>query len=159
MKQLLFVLLVCAGFGAFAQKTNFSGSYKVNKDKVNWGQAPEFILPRYIKVDQGKDKVIISRVPLDEDLKELSAVADTLDFKGTIFTKTTVSGKTTSVLKWLNDSSFELSRQSIDQDGELAVSAIETWTLEDSGKTLIISRMVTQGDGLKYTTKAFYDRQ
>ena len=157
MKKLFTAALLCAATGAFAQKTNFSGNYKVNEEKVNWGPAPKYILPRYIKVEQLKDKVIIARTPLNQQLEEQSPVVDTISFDGTVFNKLNANGtKTSSSLKWTDDKSFVLIRKSVGTDGVVSNTTTETWILEDAGKTLFVSRDI---DGrMKYNTKAYFSK-
>jgi hypothetical protein len=136
MKIKLIIALLCLSTGAFAQKkTDFSGKFKVNKERTTFGEAPEFILPRYLIVTQDKDKVQISRVPLSQDLAELPAVADAADFK------------------WINDTSFQVSKTTG------ASSWTEVWTLENKGQTIHLERDVVQSADFKYHTTAFFDKQ
>ncbi|SDE85241.1 hypothetical protein SAMN05216464_11055 [Mucilaginibacter pineti] len=142
MKRKLIIALLCLSTAAFAQKkTDFTGKFKVNKERTNFGQAPEFILPRFIIVKQTGDKLIVSRIKLDQQLMELPAVSDTLAFTGN------------AGFKWLSDTSLQVSKQ----NG--AASWTEIWTLEDQGKTLHLERDVVQSDDFKYHTIAYFDKQ
>ncbi|RZK35385.1 MAG: hypothetical protein EOO61_12000 [Hymenobacter sp.] len=159
MKQTIIFLLLCSFTSAvFAQQTNFTGKYKVNKTKTNFGVAPEFILPRYILVNQDKGKIIISRTQLDQQSKELVPVVDTLSFDGSEFKGKTASGNiSSSKLKWLNSQSFQLDISVATADGTIRLKVVEVWKLEEDGKILLVDRAVEQGT-MKYTTKAYFDR-
>ena len=154
MKKLLIMLLICSSITAFAQKTNFTGKWLINKSKIDFGQAPEWIVPKSIQIEQGTDKITVTKTNLNPELKDLVPVTDRLTFDSKPFERTTAAGLlVTSSLKWLNDSSFTISLKTTKQQ------ATETWNLEDSGKTLTINREVEQTDGLKYTVRCFYDKQ
>lgn len=159
MKKMILLSLMCAASGAFAQKkTDFTGTYRVNEEKVNWGPAPKFILPRYIKVEQQKDRVIIARTALNQQLQEQVPVVDTILFNGAVFNKKNANGtKTESSLKWNDDKSFVLTRKSVGADGELSGSVTEIWSLEDGGKTLFVDRDIH--GRVNYQTKAYFNKQ
>lgn len=114
MKKLILFALLCASTNAFAQKANFSGTFKVNEEKVNWGPAPNYILPKFIKVVQLQDRFIIARTPLNAKMQEQTPVIDTVAFDGKVFVKKMPSGNTvSSTLKWTNSEIFILDRKSV----------------------------------------------
>jgi len=153
MKEIIVSLLLFSSMGAFAQKTNFSGNWVINKSKIEFGQAPEWVLPKSLKVEQQSERIVVSRTNIDQQLAEQSPIVDTLSFNGNPFQRAQSSGPiVTSTMHWLNDQSLTLTRKG-------SSTTIETWTLDDSGKTLVVNRSVEQSDGLKYTLKAFYDKQ
>ncbi len=152
MRKLIFTLLVCSSMSAFAQKTNFSGSWLVNKTKTDFGKAPESIIPKSIKVEQQSDKLTLTRINLNDALEEQPPITELLSFNGQPFVRNHASGTVTTTLNWLDDQSFKLIRKG-------SVTATETWTLADNGKTLLIDRNVEQPDGFKYETKCVYDKQ
>jgi hypothetical protein len=159
MKRLFLPLFVCFSLTTFAQKTDFSGTYKVNKTKTDFGEAPEFILPRFIKVNQEAKQAIIARTQLNAELQEQKPTIDTLSFDGKPSMSKTASGNsTTTTAKWLNDKSFELTINITKADGSNLLKAVETWNLEENGKLLFINRAVDQGS-MQYTTKAYFDKQ
>ncbi len=136
------------------QKTDFSGSWLINKSKSDFGDAPEWVLPKVLKVIQSSDKIIIITTQLNEDLREKDPVADTLGFDGKGFDRISSTGnQITSNVKWINDQSLQIDVRS----GKRHV--VETWTLQDKGKTLVENREVEQANGLTYTLKACYDKQ
>jgi len=158
--KLLLCLLLTGSAVLGGKKTDFSGTYVMNKTKTNLGPAPEWILPRYIKVEQQKKTVVIARTGLNQQLEEQPPVADTLAFDGAAFVRK-VGGNNvvSSSLNWNTDTSFEIDRKTIN-DMNIAVSTLkESWTLEEEGKTLVINREVVQANGKAYQTRAVFDRQ
>jgi hypothetical protein len=148
MKKLIILLLLSSSITAFAQKANFSGNWLINKSKVDFGEAPEWILPRSFKIVQTADRLFISRILLKGDLTEQAPINDTLSFDGSAF-KNPLEAVS---IHWLNDQSFTLNRKSNSEVNE-------TWTLEDGGKTLVINRDVKQSNGMQYQIKSVYDKQ
>ena len=162
MKKLLTVLLICSGMATMAQKTDFSGNYLINKSKTSFDDKPEWVLPKSLRITQATKSTIISRVRLNEQLQERPALADTVSFDGKPSKMPPVQGtdtKQTIALKWINDKMFEVNIQVITADGKPDGSIVETWTKEDSGKTLVVKRDVELGSGFKYTIKGVYDKQ
>jgi len=152
MKKLIFILLVCSAISVLAQKANFSGTWLLNKTKTNFGTAPEWVLPKTVKVDQQADKLTITRINLDQQLKEQAPIAEILTFDGKPLQRTLDNGATvTTTVHWQNDQSFNLSRRSTQ-------IIEEAWTLQDNGKTLVIDHSVEQANGVKFTIKCYYDK-
>jgi hypothetical protein len=153
MKNLFILLLVCISSSIFAQKTNFSGQWTINKESTQFGDVPQWVIPKTIIVDQQKVKLILSRTSLNEQSEELPAIVENLSLDGSPFQRTPDSGPVViTSMHWANDSSFALYRNGSN-------FATETWTLENGGKTLVINRLVEQDNGLKYSIKCVYDKQ
>lgn len=159
MKLLLGLLLV--GNTALIDRENidFTGNYVINKEKTNLGPAPEWILPRYLKVEQQANRSLITRTTLNKNLEEQMPVTDTLAFDGSIFIRQTNVKKVNSLLIWKNDSIFIIEKKTLTPDGQLEGSITEQWQLEEEGKTLVINRSIEQSNGVKYATRAVFDRQ
>lgn len=153
MKAILLTVSLFITFIAGAQ-SNFNGNYTINKGKVNFGAAPEGVLPKGIEVKQTKDSVVVTRTAIT-DAKN----TESLGFKGETFKVTTSNGSSTSLLKWAEDKkTFTLDRASFNQAGEVSVKVFETWSLEDGGKLLVLKRDVEQNNGMKYTIIGYYDK-
>src|ERR1700733_11884929 len=91
------------------QKTDFSGNWLINKDKTNFGSAPEWIVPKSIKTDQQAGKIVIAKVSLNAQSEEQPAVVSTLAFDGTPFSRIQTNGPDViSTLHWLDDKSFTI---------------------------------------------------
>lgn len=152
MRKLIFILLLFISFHAFAQKKNFSGTWLLNKVKTDLEKAPEWVIPKTIKIDQQADKLILIRTSLDASLNEQAPVQETLSFDGTPFIRNAGSGSViTTAIHWTDDQTFTLNRKGSN-------TANETWSLLNEGKVLSIVRTVEQEDGLKYTLKCYYDK-
>ncbi len=150
---IIIVALLIYSIGSFSQKINFAGNWVINKSKTDFGNAPEFVLEKTIKVEQRNDKMDIARIRLDHQLNELPPMIQTLAFDGTSFTGPQPTGPdVTSEMHWQNDQSLIINLKG-------ASTAVETWTLDDGGKTLIINRSVQQSNGMKYSIKAVFDKQ
>jgi len=144
--------MICVSFSAFAQKTNFSGTWKLNKEKTEFGEAPIWIVPQSLTVTQQSDHLVLTRTSLNDQNKEQEPISETLTFNGKPFERTATGKTITTTVQWTNNQSFNLER-----DG--TTKATETWMLADSGKTLVIDRAVVQiSNGYKYSIKCYYDK-
>ena len=160
MKKMLLFLFVGISLTSFSQKADFKGSWIINKDKIEWGAAPEWVLPRSFTIEQDKDKMNFVRTFVDDSLQE-HPYQEALIFDGSETTGTTYSGsQRISSLKWNDDGqTFVLSTHGTRTSGESTGTATETWALQDEGKMLVIDRSVIQGNGMQYSIRAYYDKQ
>jgi hypothetical protein len=159
MKKIITVVGIFLTLAASSQKANFSGSWAINKGKVEWKDTPEYVLPKSFKIEQSNDQVIIGRVLLDANLEE-HPFSETLPFSGVEVTNETYAGvQRTTSLKWNEDRlGFVLS--TTNSNSNMAIGEIkETWALINDGKILVIERMVKQADGFEYSVKGYYDRK
>jgi len=153
MKKIIFAFLICCTTAAFAQKINFSGSWQLDTNKTAFGEAPKNIIPWNLTVAQQADKLVLTRVLLNEQLQALPPKVETLALDGTPFQQTAGDTQIVTTIHWLDDASLMLTRNG-------TISATETWTLEEDGKTLFIDRSVEQkSNGFKYNIKCYYTRQ
>lgn len=158
MRKLILAFLICTSTAAFAQKTNFSGTWKLDTTKTTFktesGPAPKDIIPWTVKIDQQSDQLVLTRISIDSAMHDLAPVKETLAFDGTPLQRKVSDAQVTTSLRWLDDASVKLDRNG----GKLIAS--ETWTLEDGGKTLVIDRTVEQkSNGFKYAIKGYYTKQ
>ena len=153
MRNILFMLLASISISAFAQRTNFSGTWEINKAKTNFAEAraAEWVVPRVIKVDQQAGQLALTRISTDNQMQDQPAITEVLAFNGTPFQRNSGGTQVTTVLKWTNDRSFTLDRKG-------ASTAKESWHLEDDGKALVIDRSVDTGQG-SYSLKCYYDKK
>jgi len=145
---------------SYAQTTNFSGTWVIDKQKINFNNAPEWILPIKFVINQEQSDMEIQTTMANKDLVQ-TAVNQKLAFSGQITESSTASGgKLLTSIKWSNDQrSFVLSAQSYLLGEQSALKLTEAFSLTDDGKTLVADRSVEQPDGSKYKIKAFYDKQ
>src|SRR5450631_4391987 len=138
MKKIIFILSLLTSIHAVAQKTDYTGRWLIDKQKTDFegARAVEWVVPRIISIDQHTDKLILTRTLTDSLLTDKRPIEEVLSFDGTPFKRIVPPGpQVVTSLHWLNDQSFKIGRK-----GTQTVT--ETWTLEDSGKTLIIVRAV-----------------
>jgi len=153
MKNIFLILLMSITSGAFAQKTNFSGTWEINKDKTNFAEARAavWVVPRQIKIDQQSAQLTLTRVSTDNQLQDQPAITEVLAFNGKPFERTYGDTKVTTILNWKDDQAISIQRKG-------ASTAKETWTLEDNGKSLVIDRDVETLQG-NYHVKCYYDKK
>jgi hypothetical protein len=167
MKLLSIAAIVCfllffvtTAFRGPVQQTDFSGTWVINKGKIQFGEAPEWVLPKGFTVSQQKDSMSIIRIMLDDQMGE-HPFTETLTYDGKESHNTTFQQvKKTSTLLWIADGkSFVLTTTGITSDGKPGNASKEIWSLDDEGQTLIVDRSVKQADGMEYTIKAYYDKK
>lgn len=159
-KTTLCLFLAMTGLNAMAQKTNFSGTWNIQTEKVDWGRAPQTVLPSVYNIVQGPDKFTVTRTLVDDSQVEHPS-ADTLTYDNKPRTNLSYTGnKKTTSIKWSDDkTALLLTTSTTSPTGEPYYSATETWTLTDGGKTLVIDRSVEQANGNNYKIKGIYQKQ
>src|ERR1700744_4288547 len=114
MRKLIFTLLICCTSAAFAQKTNFSGNWKLDTTKASFktpsGDAPKNVIPWSISVDQKATQMILTSVSLDSTLTKMTSVVETLPFDGTPVERKNPEKNVTASMHWFNDQSFSITR-------------------------------------------------
>jgi hypothetical protein len=141
------------------QKADFSGTYAINKSKINFGSAPDYILPVTYKVVQGGDKLAITTTLADMQGNETSYTENLVFGAGASETLLKSGLKRSASVSWSTDkSAFTVVSNSISDDGKQGSKITAMWSLIDGGKTLFIDRNVEQVNGLKYNIKGYYDR-
>lgn len=171
MKKLVYIVLILFAVSASAQSSDtatvkvsiapqvdFTGTWKLNYTKTDFGQAPKWILPSGFTVKQGKESVLIVSTLLDTALAA-HFVSETLPFNGQAVTTTIAANvQRTASLHWPNPNSFVISSTATNE-GKPGNQVTDSWALTDGGKTLILDRKVIQSNGFTYTSKAFFDKQ
>jgi hypothetical protein len=158
MKKLILAFLICTSTSVFAQKTNFSGTWKLDTTKTTFktasGDAPKDIIPWTVKIDQQSDQLVLTRISIDSAMHDQAPVKETLAFDGTPLQRTSDGAQVTTAIHWLNYASFSLSRS-----GHKLIAS-ENWTLEDAGNTLVVDRTVQQkSNGFKYAIRCYYQKK
>ncbi|MBS1622221.1 MAG: hypothetical protein JST10_14570 [Bacteroidetes bacterium] len=164
-KKLISLLVVPAlllSFTFIADKANFSGDWKLNEGKSEFGQRGARFATKALKVDQKADAIVISKTSASFQGGDDVTTTETLTFDGK-----EVEGKgfgnsvKKSTLKWAADEqSFTItSNTTMDRNGEtMTFASTETWSLSDGGKTLTLTSTRTTQQG-EMTTKAVYEKQ
>lgn len=158
--KLICLIVLMSAFKANAQSTNFSGTWQIDTTRTNFNGAPPYILPHTLKVSQTHAGIIIDRGSINGQGQE-KHYNEQIASDGKSSQTTTASGNTEiDSLSWSADkTSLVLGISAKSPDGNPILSATETWTLADNGKTLIIDRHVEQTGGMKYDIKAYYIKQ
>lgn len=156
----LLVSVFLLSFTVTPDKSNFSGSWKLNEGKSELGNGGRFT-PRKIKVEQKDDAITIAKTSLTGGGEEITST-ETLTFDGKTVESTVFgNSKKKSSIKWSEDGktstvtytiAFERNGQTFDVNGT------ETWTLTDEGKSLSVTTVSTSPQGER-TTKAVYDKE
>ena len=162
LKKLPAILIAAAflfSFTTVADKTNFSGSWKLNEGKSELGEFARFVT-RKIKVEQKEDAITISKTSPSFNGDEVTT-NETLTYDGKT-SETTVFGnsKKKSTAKWSDDGktltvsysiAFERNGQTFD------ITGTETWSMTDEGKLSLLNVSTSQ-QGERKTT-AIYDKE
>jgi hypothetical protein len=162
-KKLLLLLIVPAFLLAFktaADRSNFSGTWKLNSSKSEMGNFGRFAA-HTVKADQKDDAITIAKTSPSFNGGDDVTVTETLSYDGKE-TETTVFGnsKRKSTARWSDDGkTFTISYTlMLDFNGQTnEIKGTETWTLSDDGKTLTVQNHSTSSQGER-STKAVYEK-
>jgi hypothetical protein len=145
---------------AFSQSINFSGTWEIDKSRTNFNGAPEFVLPKALKVSQTSAGIVIDRTSINARQEEMS-YTEQMTFEGKSSRTITASGNTEidSLSSNSDRSSLVIGINAQSPDGNPILSALETWSLSDDAKTLIVDRQVQQATGMKFEIKGYFSKQ
>ncbi|MCC7400515.1 MAG: hypothetical protein IT214_03430 [Chitinophagaceae bacterium] len=149
-------------FTFLAAKTNFSGNWKLNEGKSDFGQRGARFATKELKVDQKDNSISITKTTPSFQGGEDMTTSETYTFDGKeVEGKGFGNSTKKSSLKWAGDEqSFTISSTtSMERNGEsMEFHSTESWSLGDGGKTLTVTTTSTSPRG-ENTTKAVYDKQ
>lgn len=149
-------------FTFLAGKANFSGDWKLNEGKSDFGQRGARFATKELKVEQKDDAISISRTTPSFQGGDDVTNTETLTFDGKeVEGKGFGNSTRKSSLKWADDGqSFTITTNTtMERNGETRTfSGTEAWTLGDEGKSLTVTSVRTTQQG-EMTTKAVYDKQ
>jgi hypothetical protein len=162
--NLLYLILLAPvftlAFSFKADRSNFSGSWKLNEGKSELGQFGAYAT-RTIKVNQANDSIAIERTApsftgSDYTYKE-TLTYDSKQVENVLFD----TNKKKSSGKWSDDGqaftiTFTLYLDFNGQTNE--INGTETWSLSDGGKTLVSHAKSSSSFG-DSETKAVYEKQ
>jgi len=151
------MIVVCQGV-AQAQRADFSGAWKLNRQKTNFGQLSEISVPVQFSIDQKSDSISIDRVTKNGQ-DELHSYSEKLPLNGnTIEVMTNLYTKKITSIHLLADSQLTEVAQYVDYSDNVRYNGTEMWVLSNDGKVLTITRD-DKANGLSYMRKMVYDRQ
>ncbi|MBS1920431.1 MAG: hypothetical protein JST17_09270 [Bacteroidetes bacterium] len=149
-------------FTFLADKANFSGDWKLNESKSDFGQRGARFAVKELKVDQKDDAITIASTRPSFQGGDDMTSSETLTFDGKeIEGKGFGNSTKKSSLKWSDDGlSFTISSNTtMERNGEtMEFSGKETWVLSDGGKILTVTNVTNSQRG-ENTTTAVYDKQ
>jgi hypothetical protein len=150
----VFALILLAGFSnsARSQKVDFSGIWKVDSLKSNFGR---FVVPVTLKIVQTTDTISIGNT-YHRGPGDTLSVTYKLSLDGKTKTDTRGTAKSSQSIKWSGQSLLETSSAHEDTHNT-TYQATETWTLSPDRRTLTIDRVIANdGDGGHGTSKTVY---
>jgi hypothetical protein len=154
MKGLILGGFLVMGLSGIAQTaSNYSGVYAIDKSKIDFGKAPQTLLPAQFTVKGEKKHIAITR-KMENPMKE---ILEDMNLDGTPFSRDLESGgKATSSFSWIDGGSFKLNKNWVDKEGKSTMKDEEIWNVEDGGKTLKVTYNVEEANGGKYTIVGYY---
>ena len=155
-------ILICSlvlVINAKAQTTNFTGDWKVNLEKSDFGTLPKSFAAAEFKIIQNQSSINIDRIIVFRDSSTKSE--EILNFDGSITISDFKIKKKEASIKWSTQgkSLIETAIQKfINKDGKNdQYHSVETFSLSEDKKTLFYIRQVT-GNDMNFTVKAEYDK-
>jgi hypothetical protein len=160
-KKSIFVLVslffACHPLTIIAQRSDFSGSWKLDTAKSEFGNVPMNSAVKQFEIEQTTDSISIKRITINDNNEE-STTFEKLSIDGKPGAHVLNNNRTkTSSITWTSDgqSMTTVSAYSLpDKPGEIEYQLSQTWKLAEGGKELIIS-LTSPG----YTIKAVYDKE
>jgi hypothetical protein len=153
----VFALVLLAGFSnsAKSQKVNFSGRWKVDSLKSNFGGYMSAVT---LKIVQATDTITIEPT-MRTGRGETRSSTEKLPLNGKTMMNTNGTTKSSVSIKWSGQALVETSSFR-DDTHNTTYQATETWTLSPDSKTLTVDRVVANdGEGGHGASKAVYNRQ
>jgi hypothetical protein len=146
-------------FTTVVDKTNFSGSWKLNEGKSELGDFARFV-PRKVKVEQKEDAITTAKTGTSFTGEE-TTTTETLTFDGKTTESTVFGGaKKKSTAKWSDDGKSLTVSYTIDfeRDGNTTtITGSETWSLTAEGQLSLSNKSVSpQGER---STKSIFDKE
>lgn len=142
---------------AVKAKIDFSGRWKLILDRSEYGEAPINTLIKEVVVTQNSTEIIILRIAGDSG-KEVSST-ESPSFDGKVNEQVKSSYTKKANLKWSDDGKQFKELASYDyKDDNMDRNMIETWSIDEGSKNLVIVRDVVLKSGPTYSTKCVYEK-
>ena len=150
------IFVFAATISANAQQINFSGQWKLNTSKSEFGKVPPYAAVKQFDIQQQNNVISIKRVTIDEKDKEyITSERDDINSKPESFLMADHRTKT-NTLSWSEDGKMltTVSTYSAPDDPTDITSKIsQTWSISSAGEFVVT--LTTKS----YTIKAVYDKQ
>ena len=154
----IFILIMSAK--AIAQSSDFTGSWKLNKEQTDFGNVTEYSTPVRLIVAQKKDSIKIERILINERQETHSNIEFLAINGGKSEIKLNERTQKTASIAWASDgrSLTELATY-IDNSVKMEYTGTEVWSLSAEGKTLVIAKSNELPGGKTYLRKMIYEKQ
>ncbi|EHQ24616.1 hypothetical protein [Mucilaginibacter paludis] len=157
-----FLLLISMESVAQDIKINLSGNWKVNYEQSYFGDAPTYTAYKALQIIQKTDLITFSKTDV-VDANTDTIVNERLPLNGNIFQYVDANGRTRKLsAKPSEDGKTLIVNTTASQTGDPAKEQFrgnERYSLDESGKVLIVKRTVKDNTGFEYYIKVFYDKQ
>lgn len=155
------VLLFTSSTGIFAQKTDFSGNWKLlNQQKIS-GRLYANGVPAQMNVNQKEEDITIERTSTNANGNEV-IITFTMGFNGKQTQSTSPSGrKVMHSMTWESDNkgfTTKADMYSTADTQKVEIVYADVWIIED-GKLIMIRKAENFGNGEKWESKATYVKQ
>ena len=140
------------------QKVDFSGSWKLDRNKTDFGKLSENTVPIKVSINQTSDTILIDRFTKNSQ-DELHSYIERLPLNGnSIENMTNLYTKKIASIQLEDDAKLTEIAQYINYSDNVRYKGIETWILSNAGNTLTVTRE-DKANGSSYFRKMVYDKQ
>lgn len=162
LTALLVAPAILLSFAFIPARTDFSGQWKLNESKSEFGDFGARLAAKSIKVEQKDDAITIAKTSTNRQGEDVTR-SETLTFDGKEVESTGGFGnsKRKSTAKWSDDGKTLVINYTLtfERNGETnEIKGTETWTVSDDGKTLSLKTDSSSPQG-EFSTTAVYDKQ
>jgi len=161
MKTTTFYITIASlllAFNAHAQKTDFTGDWKINIDKTNLNGAPASFAGTELMINQGIDTIEIQRTSVLKD--SVIRYSEKLNLNGNLLSSDLITRKRESSVKWSGDKKELIETALVwnkSEEEKTKYTSIETFALSSDKSILYYTRQVISKE-VNFTVKAVYDR-
>lgn len=164
LKPLTYGLLLffCLIYGkTYSQTTDYTGNWKLNEDKSDFGKLGYSSAPKFIKINQAPTEINIERYSKNEAGKDQSYI-EKLNFDGRPVESQIADTHKTSSASWSSDHKL-LTEHSIYKflnrnGGTVTNKGTTIWSLSSDDKSLTSNCEMIDDDNVKYDAVWVYDK-
>ncbi|RKR79991.1 hypothetical protein BDD43_0078 [Mucilaginibacter gracilis] len=157
-----FLLLISINAVAQDIKVDLSGNWKVNYEQSYFGDAPTYTAYKALKIDQKADLITFAKTDV-VDANTDTIVNERLPLNGDVFQYIDANGRTRKLsVKPTEDGktlNVNMTASLIGDPTKEQFRGNERYSLDASGKVLIVKRTVKDNTGFEYYIKVVYDKE
>jgi hypothetical protein len=162
---LAFIILMGGSFKGTAQsvsKTNFSGTWVINLQKSQFGDAPHYTAGKQVMVSQTPRNINLEFINTSESGSD-STVNESLPLNGNALELIDAGKRTRKIVPQFSQDGKTLTiltTASMPDDPKTEqFTSTDLWNLADDGQTLTIRKTVKAASGFEYTITAVYQKK